>query len=407
MCAPRMRAAKSQQFLLFLSLFNSILGLSILFPILAPLGRELRLSEVQIGWLSTGYSLMQFVASPLWGRRSERIGRKPVLLTGIFGFGIGFGLFGLVAHLGMAGYIGGSTLFVALLATRLFGGLLSSATFPTAQAYMADVTDREHRTKGMALIGAAFGLGVVFGPGIGAALTPLGLLVPVYVSASVALLNGIFVSLRLPEPVRREHLDEFTPSAAVLARVWPILGIGLVVTLASVAMEQTVAFLYQDVLQLTTGNTAKTVGIALVCYGVAAVGAQGYLARKSGLTPLRLLLWGIPLSALGFLGLVFAASFSSLTSALAIQGIGQGLAVPGISAALSLAVGEREQGEVAGLNSASQALARTLGPVVGTSLYHFRPRLPFEFSVAILVLVFLVVVASPALRRQVSGAQAS
>ncbi len=402
-----MPADKSMRLLLFLSLFNSILGLSILFPILAPLGRALRLSEVEIGWLSTGYSLMQFAMSPFWGRRSERVGRKPVLLIGIFGFGIGFGLFGIVAKLGMDGYLHGTALYGALLATRLIGGLLSSATIPTAQAYMADVTDRDGRTSGMALIGAAFGLGVVFGPGLGAALAQLGLLVPVFVSASVAFLNGVFVIFRLPEPVRREHLDEFAPPVSLLLRVWPLLALGFAVTLAGVAMEQTIAFLFQDVMNLTDVQTARFVGVALVCYGIAAVLAQGFIARRRGWPPLRLLLWGVPVAALGFAGLALASHFGALTAALALQGLGQGLAMPGIAAALSLGVGDSEQGAAAGLNSASQALSRTVGPLVGTALYEIRPRLPYEFSVALLLLVLIVVALSPELRRRVSGASAA
>jgi MFS family permease len=389
---------KSPKFLLFLSLFNSILGLSILFPILAPLGRSLGLSVVQVGWLSTSYSLMQFIASPLWGRYSERVGRKPVLMIGVLGFGVGFGAFGIVGELGLSHRLAGNNLFAALLMTRLIGGLLSSATLPTAQAYMADITERKDRTAGMALVGAAFGLGVVFGPGIGAALAHFGLLVPVFVSAAVALLNGLFVWFRLPEPTRRAHLEEFEPSVTVLSRVWPILGVGFVVTMASVAMEQTVAFLFQDTLQLTAEAAARYVGLALVGYGVAAVLAQGLFVRRVKWMPVKLILVGVPITMVGFLGLVVASKFGALSLALAFQGFGQGLILPGISAALSLGVGEQSQGEVAGLNSASQALGRTLGPLVGTALYGYETRAPYQLSVLLLVSVFLVVLLTPALR---------
>ncbi len=357
-----------------------------------------------MGWLSTAYSLMQFIASPIWGRLSERRGRKPIMLMGIFGFGIGFGAFAVVAELGLAGRLSGRSLFAALIATRLIGGLLSSATMPTAQAYIADITERRERTAGMALVGAAFGLGIVFGPGIGAALSHFGLLVPVYASALVALLNGVFVWWRLPEPKRHAHLSEFAPSAAVLARVWPVLGVGFAVTLAAVSMEQTMAFLFQDVLHLSAGEAARTVGVALVCYGIAAVVSQGFVVRRLKLSPFKLLLLGLPLSVLGYVGLVISNQFAWLTVALVFQGFGQGLAMPGISAALSLGVGDAEQGEVAGLNSASQALARTLGPILGTMLYGMSARTPYELSVVLLAFVLLVVTTSPAVRRRVSWA---
>src|SRR5581483_3013017 len=162
--------------ILFIALFNSILGLSVLFPILAPLGRQLGLVEVQVGALSTAYALMQLIVSPVWGRRSERVGRKPVLLTGVIGFAVSFLLFALVAELGYRGVIGGLPLFFGLLVSRAVGGTFSSATIPTAQAYVADTTGRSDRTAGMAVIGAAFGLGIVFGPPIGALLSMISLL---------------------------------------------------------------------------------------------------------------------------------------------------------------------------------------------------------------------------------------
>src|SRR4051812_154816 len=166
--------------LLFITLFNSILGLSVLFPILAPLGRELGLSELQVGSLSASYALMQFLVSPAWGRLSERVGRKRVLMTGVLGFGVSFTCFALIADFGGRAHWPVPVLFGALLLTRLIGGAFSSATLPTAQAYMADMTGRRDRTAGMAVIGAAFGLGVIFGPAIGAAFSLVSLLAAVY-----------------------------------------------------------------------------------------------------------------------------------------------------------------------------------------------------------------------------------
>jgi MFS family permease len=193
--------------LLFITLVNSILGLSVLFPILPPLGRHLGFTELQVGALSTSYALMQFVMSPFWGRRSERVGRKPVLLTGIVGFSVSFFAFAIVAQASTAGLLGHWPTFLSLLACRLLGGAFSSATLPTAQAYIADTTDRSERTSGMALIGAAFGIGLVLGPGIGAALSHVSLLAPVYFSAGFAVLNAIFVMFKLPEP-KKHHHDE-------------------------------------------------------------------------------------------------------------------------------------------------------------------------------------------------------
>lgn len=384
-------------FLLFIAVFNSILGLSVLFPIIGPLGRELGLSETQVGALSMSYALMQFLLSTYWGRKSEVVGRKPVMIIGLVGFSLTFFAFGFIAHLGMNGTLATSSVFALLLCTRLGGGALSSATLPTAQAFAADLTSSNERTAGMAVIGAAFGLGVIFGPGIGAALSAIDLLAPVYFSASVGLLNAVFVAMVLKEPKER-RVRAPMPLAPVARLVWPLLAVALFTTLASVAMEQTVAFYFQDVLGLTEEATPPKVGFALVVYGVVAVFAQGYLVRKYKLPPRLLLRAGVPIALAGFVVFVFARDMPTLTVALVLQGLGQGLALPGATAALSLAVDEDSQGAVAGLNSAAHGLGRLAGPLVGTALYEVQPEIPYAVAAGMMALVWLGLFANRQLR---------
>jgi MFS family permease len=373
--------------LLFLTLFNSLLGLSILFPIIGPLGRELGFSEFQVGLFSTGYALMQFLLAPYWGRRSETVGRKPILLTGILGFAVGFFLFAFFGWLGFREVLTGLPLYLSMLGARLLGGAFSSATLPTAQAYLADITSRENRTQGFALLGAAFGLGVIFGPAIGAALSGFGLLIPVLFSASLAVLNAIFVYFVLPESRTAEARPAHPPKLSIFdPRIWPILLLGLIINLSSVAMEQTVAFYYQDRLSLSAERTAQTVGIALAVFGLVAVFIQGFLVRLVKWPPRRLLAVGLPLALAGYVGLVLSSSFPALTFSLVLLGAGGALAGPGVSAAQSLAVSDAEQGMVAGLSSSAQALGRMLGPIVGTSLYSLHPQYPYVFS-AVLIMV--------------------
>ena len=384
--------------LLFITLFNSILGLSVLFPILAPLGRELRLSELQVGSLSASYALMQVLVSPAWGRLSERVGRKRVLLTGVLGFGVSFLAFALLADWGARAHWPTPILFGALLASRLLGGAFSSATLPTAQAYMADMTGRRDRTAGMAMIGAAFGLGVIFGPLIGAAFSLISLLSAVYFSAGLAFLNFAFVWFFLPES-QRKMAEEPPKSTAHVARlVWPLLAVGFTLSLASVAMEQTISFYYQDRLQLSNQATPRTVGIALGVYGLVAVFTQGFLVRRYKWSPLRLMAIGMPVALLGYLLLVFADRFGMLTLALAAQSFGQSLAVPGVTAGMSLGVSEDDQGVVAGLNSSALGFGRMLGPLAGTGLYQIRAHYPYVLSSALIVIVMLDVVANRGLR---------
>jgi len=384
--------------LLFITLFNSILGLSVLFPILAPLGRELGLSELQVGSLSASYALMQVLLGPFWGRLSERVGRKRVLLAGVLGFGVSFLGFALLADCGGRAHWPTPLLFAALLAARLLGGAFSSATLPTAQAYMADLTGRSDRTAGMAMIGAAFGLGVIFGPLIGAAFSWVSLLAAVYFSASVAFLNFAFVWFFLPESKRSVALSPPKATSHVARLVWPLLAVGFTLSLASVAMEQTISFYYQDRLQLSNHATPRTVGMALGVYGLVAVFTQGFLVRRYKWSPLRLMAIGMPIALLGYVLLVFAHQFGMLTTALAAQAFGHSLAVPGVTAAMSLGVSDDDQGVVAGLNSSALGFGRMLGPLAGTGLYQFRAEYPYILSSALIVTVMLSMLANRGLR---------
>ncbi|MFC4639438.1 MFS transporter [Deinococcus hohokamensis] len=386
--------------LLFLTIFIAMLGLSVLFPIIGPLGRQLGLTETQTGWFSTAYSLMQFVFSPIWGSRSERQGRKPILLTGLLGFSLSFGLFGLVAQLGLGGVLSGGLLFGLLVAARLLGGVLSSATLPTAQAMMADLSDEKDRAAGMGLIGAAFGLGVVFGPALGALLSTVSLTAPVFFSAALGLVTALVAARVLPE-TRRERAEVAAPGErrALLTRgaIPLFLAVSALSTLASVGMEQTISFYVQDTLNLTPEGAARTVGGMLAVFGVVAALVQGGAIRplSKKLPPTPLLAAGLLVMAAGMFLLPQMRSAWPITLALAVIGIGSAILSPTLSAALSLSVPESQQGTVAGLNSSALALGRMTGPLIGTGLYqtvsHGAPYLLSGGVLAALLVVTLVV----------------
>lgn len=382
---------------LFLTLFTSILGLSILFPVLGPLGRHLGLAETEIGATSTAYALAQLAFAPFWGRASERHGRRPILVLGVFGFLLGFVLLLGAVELGEAHVLSGSLLVAAMVVARLVGGALSSAVIPTAQAYAADVTPPDQRTRGMAVIGAAFGLSIVLGPGIGGlTATHFGLLAPIFVSIAVGLVNLVLV-LMLREPERRESSGRRPASGSLWTRIAPLLVTGFVITTAAVLMEQTLAFLYQDTLHLTAEETPGVVGIGLFAYGVVAVLVQGGLVRRVKIAPRTMLLVGIPITALGFVGLGMAESRELLIAATAIQGLGQGLVQPGATALVSLVAHDDEQGTAAGLGSSAQGLGRLIGPLMGPALYEVGPRLPYAVGATLLVLtaVFVAIAVRP------------
>lgn len=386
--------------LLFFTVFNSILGLSVLFPVLGPLGRELGLTETEIGAMSTSYALTQLLFSASWGRRSETRGRKKVLLVGVMGFALAFGLLALMAEIGRAGLVSHATLFVLMLLARLVGGTFASAMLPTAQAYAADLTSRENRASGMAIIGAAFGLSIIFGPVIGGVLAHFfGLTAPLWFSTAFGVLNAILVWLRLPEPPRRPA-SMYPPATLrnVGQRAWPLLSIAAVATFATVMMEQTMAFLVQDRLSLSETETPKWMAGALFVYGVVAVIVQGGIVRRLRVAPTRLMMLGMPLTVAGLLTVMLSHSYAWMVLGMALQGLGQGLALPGTTSALSLAVTEDEQGAIAGLNNSALGLGRLFGPLVGTSLYELHDTLPFGAGAALISMVFLFVIGSPQIR---------
>lgn len=385
----------STKLIVFVTIFIAMLGLSILFPIIAPLARQLGLSETQAGWFSTAYSLMQFVFSPLWGSRSERVGRKPVLLLGLVGFGLSFGLFGLVAWLGIQGVLGGTLLFGLLLACRLLGGMLSSATLPTAQAMMADLSDEKNRAASMGLIGAAFGLGVVFGPALGALLSRGGLVTPIFFSAGLGLVTAMVAFFVLPE-TRRASADVVNVSRSVLLRqpaLFVLLLVSSLMTLASVGMEQTIGFLVADTLKLAPQDTARTVGSMLAIFGFVAAFVQGGVIRplSKKLPALPLLLVGLSIMAMGMWLLPAMQTYWSITIALAVIGVGSAILSPTLSATLSLRVSDEKQGTVAGLNNSALALGRMTGPLIGTSLYQVSHKAPYHLSAGVLFFLLLVV----------------
>ncbi|WP_102128080.1 MFS transporter [Deinococcus planocerae] len=392
--------------ILFLTIFVAMLGLSVLFPIIAPLGRQLGLSETQVGWFSTVYSLAQFVFAPIWGSRSERVGRKPVLILGLVGFSLSFGLFGLFAALGVRGVLTGTALFALLVAARLVGGLLSSATLPTAQAMMADLSSEKDRAAALGLIGAAFGLGVVFGPAIGALLSGFGLTVPIFFSAGLGLMTALAAFLTLPETRRAGQASAARGDRRALLRhpgILLFLAVSALYTLASVGMEQTIGFYVQDTLRLDPSQTARTVGLMLAVFGFVAAAVQGGAIRPLSrrVAPGPLITLGLAIMGAGMFLLPLTSTFWTITAALAVIGVGSAILGPSLSAALSLSVGADRQGAVAGLNSSALALGRMTGPLLGTGLYQSAGHAaPYLLSGGVLAaLLVWTLVARPEVRR--------
>ena len=396
-------APKSTQLILLASVAATGMGQTLVFAILPSLGRAAGMADISVGLIISCSALMFALASPVWGRLSEHLGRKPVLVIGLTGYTLGTALFATIFWWGISGVLTGALLLTLLIIARVLQAAIMAATPPAGAAYMADITTPETRTKGMGRIGAAHNLGTVVGPALGGLLAMISLVAPLYIAAAVTALMAIWVAIGLRESpwiIERGPLDvRFSTAEALRAgfasymdrRLLDVLVLGVAMFLAFAMVQQTLGFMYQDRLGMSPVDAAGGVGIAMMFAALSSLLAQAVIVQKLGWPPESLLRLGIPLMAVGVVLLLWAPNQLWVTLSVIALGLGLGLGMPGVSSAASLRVGPHEQGAVAGLMSACPALGFILGPVFGTGLYQLNPILPYAV-VSVLMLPLLVMV---------------
>jgi MFS family permease len=368
--------------ILLVSLVSVGMGFTVLFPVLAPLGREIGLSEIQITTIISASGLIVFLASPIWGRKSDLWGRKRVMLIGIFGVALGTALFTSVLLSGLKGMLTGTALFVALVAARMLHATVM------ANAYMADITDAASRTKGMGAAGAANNLGSILGPAV-AGLAVISLLAPLWIMAAVAFLNALFVWRFLPEPPR--HRSPVRPPRLRYTdpRILPFVIVGVLMFTGMGVVQQTMGFRMQDALGLSAADTAQAVGLAMMLSAGCSLLAQAVIVQRLTIAPFTLLRLSMPLLILAFVLMATTTTQISLTLAMGVLGLGMGLAGPGFMAGASLAVPPEEQGSVAGVAGSCGPLGFTIGPLTGGALYQLAPELPYALSAGMYAILFI------------------
>lgn len=365
------------------------MGFTVLFPVLAPLGRELGLQDFQITSIISISSLAVFLSSPHWGRLSDRYGRRRVMLIGVFGFSLGTIIFNTVLNLGLSGWLLGTPLFICLIVARVTHASLMSAGMPAATAYMADITDVSNRTKGMGAAGAANNIGSILGPAL-AGLAVISLLAPLWTIAVFAFLNGLFILKFLPESPHK--LSEHRPARRLGysdPRILPFVIVGVCMFTGFALVQQTMGFRFQDVLGLGPGETAQTFGLAMMCTGAASLFAQLVVVQKLDIKPFTLLRLAMPVLIVAFTLMTFVETQLLLTLAMTFLGFGMGLAGPGFMAGASLAVSPAEQGSVAGVAGSCGPLGFTIGPFIGGLMYQYNPTIPYAFAAGMYVILFI------------------
>lgn len=359
---PERALERSPLSIVFVTVFLDLVGFGIVIPLLPLYAERFGAGPVAVAWLVAVYSLMQLLFAPWWGSLSDRVGRRPVLLVGLFGSAASYLLFGVAGSL------------AALFLGRALAGVMG-ANVGVAQAYIADVTAPEERAKGMGLIGAAFGLGFIFGPAIGGALSHFGAAVPFLGAAALAGVNGLLALRLLPESLPRERRSAagagVGPRARLRAlgdalaspRLRPLYAASLLATLAVAAMEATLSLWADRRWELSPAEVAYLFAYVGAVAVLVQGGLVGRLARRLG--ERRLALAGAAALAAGLAGIPLAPTIPVLALALAAFAFGQGTLTPSVSALVSRAAPGGEQGRLLGVSQSLSALGRVLGPLLG------------------------------------------
>ena len=255
---------------------------------------------------------------------------------------------------------------------------------------MADVTTREQRAQGMALLGAANGMGAVIGPLLVAALAFIGVLFPMYAAALLTLFAAIYAYLKLPEPEKHSHQSKSAPIRATDSRLRPYMVTWCLFFMVFMAMQFITAFFVADRLGIEDPqDVAQAVALALVAMAVVIMLMQGAVLQFIRISPTVLYKWCSPLFMIALIVMAYSTSLWQLALSFAIVGMAFSCAAPGINGSASLSVEPHEQGAAAGFLSAANTLGAILGPVVGTSLYTLGPTVPLLSCAALMAGVSL------------------
>ncbi len=375
---------KTQKPTLILSftLLVVMLGYGMVLPIMPFYIEKLGAGGRELGWLMATYSLMQMLCAPLWGILSDRIGRRPVLTIGVLGYAITLLMFGL------------SNTFVMLFIARTLSGILSSATMPTAMAYIGDNAPQEERSGSMGQLGAAMGIGVVIGPLMGGYLSVNSLSLPFFVGAGMAFIAFLLVIFILPETHASRPAGDrkgtLTRKAIAQVLFSPTGVLLLLIFIMSFGMTNFQGIVGLYVVDKFAFNTRQVGSLWMVMGGVLIVvqgTLTGPLTKKFG--ELRMIRLGLIGGAGGFILLALAFDYWTTLVALGLFTVALALIGPALNAHISRFACER-QGAVMGMNSAATSLGKVAGPLWAGYLYEVNIEYPYLSGAATLVLSFVV-----------------
>lgn len=353
-----MSRLRSPLFVLFLTVFIDLVGFGIIIPVLPLYAEHFHASPIAIGWLTGIYSGMQIIFTPILGRLSDRFGRRPVLMLSISGTAIGFLLMGIAAGLPM--------LFFARILAGITGGNIS-----IPQAYIADVTTPESRSRSMGLIGAAFGLGFTLGPMIGGLMSRISYGAPFFFAAGLAAANTLLVYILLPESLSHKHRampHEGAPATEVFRHGHGWMFATIVTTyfflIAGFAIMTTLFALFTE---KRFGYDARANGYLFGFVGILSVivqgGLIGRLAKIFGEVTLARI--GMLLTAGSLALLPMSSNLTLLLISCAGLSFGSGFASPLLSGLASQMIDRSWQGRALGIMQSAGSTGRLIGPLLG------------------------------------------
>lgn len=366
--------------ILFLVMFLVMVGFGIIIPVIPFYAEEIGATPTQLGLFMAVYSLMQFLFAPMWGRISDRIGRKPVIMIGILGLSLSFFLMAISTQLWM------------LFAARIIGGFLSSANMPTVMAYVADITSEEDRGKGMGIIGAAVGLGFIFGPAIGGVFSKTSLSTPFYIAGATSLITFLVVTFVLKESLSADqrNSEERERTSLMKAFTGPLSMLFLLqlfVSLSLSGLEATFAYFAAEKAELGSVE----LGYIFMIMGLAGAVVQGGLVGRltKTLGEGKVIRLGIVISAIGFGLILLTEGFGTAALFLTIFGIGNGLIRPSVSSLLTKK-STTGHGGTTGLLSSFDSLGRIVGPPLGGWLFSIAIGLPYISGIVLSIIALML-----------------
>lgn len=377
--------------ILFFTMVVVMMGFGMIIPIMPFFVESMGANAAQLGMLMAVFSIMQFIFSPMWGTVSDRIGRKPVLMIGAFGFA--------VTQIAM----GFATNYWILFAARALAGVLSSATMPTAMAFISDSTNERQRGGGMGVIGAAMGVGMVLGPALGGWLGGHSLSTPFFIGGALSVVALLLILAVLPESLppekRTSHVQRFRgPQLRVMWKaLWGPMGFLLFLAfLINFALAN-----FEGIFGLYAAHRysygPEQVGTIMMVIGIASAVVQGVITgpATNWLGEGNVIKISLVASAVGFVLMLTANSFPTVLLTVGIFVTSNAMLRPSIASAASKLTTEG-QGVAMGLNNAFQSLGRTVGPLWAGVMFDVNVIYPYLSAALIMLVSFVASMRVPA-----------